>query len=730
MIRIAILLVFLPFNATADPVTIRSGDHETFSRLVISIGLNIGWSIDPSDDGFILELDGRSDGFDTSQVFERIQRTRLKDIQQVASNTLNLSVECSCEVDAFLWRPGFLVVDIIESSEAVRETSESVFGPLNVSSTLPRENVENAPSAIPNMLILSPLMTEPQEQIVTEETQVSIDLAATEEALAMGIARAASQGFLEPSIVEIEQPVSFDSEAEPELAQLDEPNVLNVPRQPGVGISTAMDRDLAQLGIELGNSLEQQCLPAELFQIAAWGDGQGFHEQASALAKELAGEFGEEPREAQENLARLYIYFGFGAEAKLVLAADPASSQSRIVLTELAGIIDDYDGEYPAILAQDACNTPGALWAFLLQPTLQEENDRNQLIQQFFALPQPLRSQISPRLARRFLDVGDPEAANQLLHATENQDASDTHEVQATRALIAEGFDDTGAAVAVLSNEADDNVRMTPQSLIRLIELELEQGITPSEAHLLLAGALRQEHRDTPIAQDLANIEAAGRIASEQYQVALELMQDRTDNQALEIVDQVFENIADHADAGKFLEFVFGEIPESLTSATENKIAKRLVDLGFFERATTFLAGDAEREVASERRYLRAESALGAGEFTLAMEAIVGITDERARALRARAYEGLGQHRAALSALNADQSASSPTLQFRAGAWERLRVEEDEVLSTFAQTVLLTPSEAPAKTLADRREVLTQSQDSRQTVEDLLQRFSVENLGN
>ncbi|HCP82295.1 MAG TPA: hypothetical protein DIT67_12190 [Octadecabacter sp.] len=731
MIRIAILLSLVPFMALADPVTIRSGEHETFSRLVISIGVNTGWSVEPDEDGYVLKLEGRSDGFDTSQIFERIQRKRLRDVQQTAPNALGLRVECACEVDAFLWRPGYLVVDFKDGPEPVRVQSNVGFGPLNTATSSPSEGVTIAPLVLPNILHFLPPEIEKNERAPNEDAQDPTDLSATEEALAIGIARAASQGFLEPATVNTGQPEVSIEEPEPELVlAVEESNTPVSSARPGVGISTAMDRDLAQLGIELGRSLDQQCLPADLFEIEAWGDGRAFHEQASALAEALAGEFGEEPREAQENLARLYIHFGFGAEAKLVLAADPAASQSRIVLTELARIIDDYDGDYPAIRAQEGCNTAGALWAFLHHPTQQEENDRNQLIQQFLALPQPLRSQISPRLARRFLDVGDLDAASQLLNAADNQDVSSTHEVQSTRALISESLDNAGAAVAVLSGEAEDSARITPQSLIRLIELELEQGLVPSESNLLLAGALRQEYRDTPIEQDLANVEAAGRIVSGQYQLALDLVQSREDIQAFEIVDQTFAHTAAHAETGTFLEFAFSETPAGLTPATENAIAKRLVDLGFYERASTFLAGDAEREAAAERRYLRAESALGAGEFNLAMDAVLGMTDDRARSLRARAYEGLGQHRAALSALTIDQPASSPTLQFRAGAWERLTVEQDEVLSTFASSVLQPPNETPVATLAERREILAQSQDSRQSVENLLRRFSLENSEN
>ncbi|SMX40377.1 hypothetical protein [Octadecabacter ascidiaceicola] len=731
MIRIAVILSVLPFFAFADPVTIRSGEHDTFSRLVISIGPNTGWSVEPNEGGFVLELEGRSDGFDTSQVFERIQRARLNDLRQSAPNALNLLVGVDSEVEAFLWKPGYLVVDIKEGPEPNPIRSSVGFGPLNIVANPPPESLEDYPQIFPNFLTFSPLPTETNDEAPSKNEQAPTDLSATEEALAIGIARAASQGFLEPATVVNEEP-EISNEV-PELEQIhtqEETDTIVAPGRPGVGISTAMDRDLAQLGIELGRSLDQQCLPADLFQIDAWGDFRGFHEQASSLTEALAGEFGVEPREAQESLARLYLHFGFGAEAKLVLAADPASSQSRIILTELAGIIDDYDGEYPAIRAQEGCNSPGALWAFLLHPTKLEANDRNKLIHDFLALPQPLRSQISPRLARRFLDVGDLDAANQLLNAADSQDANTTHEVQSARALISESANDPEAAVTVLSNEADDNARTTPQSLIRLIELELEQGLIPSEANLLLAGALRQEHRDTPIENDLANAEALGRIASGQYQVALDLVQSRDDAEAYNIVDQTFAHIVAHAETGTFLEFTFSETPEELSSETENAVSRRLIDLGFFERASTFLIGNANGEEASERRYLLAETALGTGEFDVAIDALLGMTDERARTLRARAFEGLGQHRAALAALSVDQPASSPALQFRAGAWERLTVEEDEILSTFANSVLQPPNETPVATLAERREILTQSRNSRQSVEDLLQRFSLESPEN
>ena len=726
MIRSAFVLMVLPFVASADSVTIRSGEHETFSRLVLSIGAETGWSIEPSDGSVIVQLTGRSDGFDITEIFDRIPRDRLSEVTQVGPDSLRLVLNCPCDYDAFLWRPGELVVDIIDvpvppEIEGALLAPEAPETMIQTTTTLPAD----APLRLPNMLNLrqpaqANLATTPSPQ---QPMPLTNDLSATEVALAQGIARAASQGFLEPSIDRPANSEPIDSMvAQGQIAQPRQDPPVAVGR-PGVGISTAMDRDLALIGAALEQSIDQQCLHEDLFQIEAWGDDRAIHTQVAALAEALTGDFGEEPREAQETLARLYIYFGFGAEAKSVLSTDTASSQSRLILTELAGIIDDYEGLYPLISSQAGCATTGALWAFLVDPTAQEEFVRNQLIQQFFALPQPLRGQISPRLAQRFLEVGEPDAASRLLRFADNSDAGATHEAQSARAMVAESFNDPSGALVVLTHEAEDNVRTTPQSLIRLIELELQQGLNPSEANLLLVAALRHEHRDTPIAQDLADIEAMGRVAIGQYQAALDLIQDREDASAFTILNRAFSAITETAEVGPFLEFAYSDLPMGLTPETENIVARRLIDLGFPERAIAMLQGPAERGAAANRRYLRAEAAIGTQDFVGGIDSLLGMTDERARALRARAYEGLGEHRAALAALNPDQTGSTPTLQFRAAAWERLTVEDDEVLASFAQAVLEPPNIDAVETLADRRAILTQSQESRRAVQGLLLRF-------
>jgi hypothetical protein len=546
------------------------------------------------------------------------------------------------------------------------------------------------------------------------------DISATEMALIEGLSRAASQGFLDPNITEIE-----DSEPPVEVSVEEIPPspspVPGVPPHPGIGITTALDRQLALVGDSIEREVAQTCLPTDMFQFDDWGDDSAFHTQVADLAEALAGEFGAEPREAQDRLARLYLHFGFGVEAQAVLAADPSQSQDRIVMLQLAGVIDDYEGDYALIASQSGCNTSAAMWAFIVAPQDLNDDARNQVLQTLFSLPQPLRSHIAPRLSRSFLDIGETDAAERALQAANGSTVSDGHDAASTRAMIAESMDEPMIARSVLAQQAADNARTTPASLIRLIELGIETGVPVAEADLVLVSAMQQEHRNTPIASELALAEAAGRTQLGQYQAALDLLMDHEDEAAASVINTIFADLTKNSDAATFLGFAFMDEPTGLTAKTQNAIAARLMKLGFPERAMGFLSGPANREDAAERRYLRAAAAIGTANYADAVDVMLGLTTPRANDLRTQAYAGLGQHRAALETANSE--APDANLEFRAGAWERLSVDDDTVLSSFAQSVLTEPAEGPATSLADRRAILAQSQESRQAVEDLLLRF-------
>ena len=724
---LAALCFMVPVSLAADPVAIRTGEHETFSRFVLTIGEGTGWDVSAVEGGILLSLGDHADGFETSTVFDRIPRDRVSRVSQPAIDQLLFEVECQCSADAFLWQPGRLVIDIVDGEEFLNPL-DVANNPRTVSSLLAAQPSSATPQALPDLLTLRQDRYVPQPPVpalIEEDVEAPVledpdDLSATENALIEGLARAASQGFLDANIEEVEEPETPIAENAEVVEEAPTPQPTG-PQNPGIGITTALDRELEAMRGALEQSIEPTCLPADMFALAEWGGEGDFHAQVAALAEELAGEFGAEPREAQDKLARLYLHFGFGAEARAVLAADPTQSQDRAVLMQLAGLIDEYEGDYAVIAGQAGCDTPAALWAFMIAPQILNDEGRNHILQSFFAMPHPLRGHIAPRLSRQFLDVGETEVAERVLRAVDDVEIVENHEAASTRALIAESRDEPEVALAVLAEQAADNARTTPDSLIRLIELGIETGMPVAEADLILAAAMRQEHRDTPIAVKLALAEAAGRTQLGEYEAALDLVANHDNEEAIATLNTIFAEMTKMSDAETFLGFVFADQPDGLSARVQNSIASRLIELGFPERALAFLDGPAQREDASERRYLRAAAEIGTARYASAVDALLGMTTPRANDLRARAFAGMGEFRAALEASSTETSDAN--LEFRAGAWERLSVDEDGPLSTFAQTVIAPPATENATTLADRRAILAQSQDSRRAVEELLLQF-------
>lgn len=715
------LIVFLllwPAFATAQNVTVRSGEHDSFSRLVLAIGPSTQWRIETTEDGAALVLPDRSVVFETAEIFDRIPRDRLQAVVQEDVNRLSLLYDCECHVDAFLWQPGQLVIDVID-------------GPNPFDAPTPRRPVARTP--LPDLLS----RVAPETAIARIDTGVfersialsqNEELRATEEALVEGLARAASQGFLEPAVIARPE-AQVEPAADPAAAALPEPVAPRQSPHPGVFVTTALDRDFAGLESMLAGLTEDKCLSADLFEVGDWSGGRAFHEEVTQAMLVLDGDFGQVPANAAEELAKVYLHFGFGAEARMVLSVDPASSQQRQVLTELSRVIDDEPVQVPLLLTQAGCMSPASLWAFLARPERPDEKLRNRILQDYFSLPQPLRGQIAPRLANGFLSTGDTEAADRILRAAEGHDVAGSHEALSAQATLAEETGAPEVALAMLEQQADDNARTTPQSVIRLINLALEQGQMPSDEELILAAALRQEFRNDPVARDLAVAEALGYVAHGDHSMALDLLAGRTDASAADALNRTYASLSEDVDDLLFLEISFAPLPESLNGETRNKLAARVLDAGFPQRAKEILAPSAIREAAAERRYLLAEAALRLGQTTEVIDLLQGLNEARARSLRADAYTASGDHDAALSAASPIDSPADPVLEFRAGAWERLTAQQDPAFAEFAGAVLDGSAGGAVDTLADRREVLDQSRVTRQAVENLLLEFDVDSVG-
>ena len=111
---VRILMVFLTCAkvAYAEPVAIRTGEHTTFTRVVLFIPDSADWRVDPSDAGYVVRLPV-FDGYDLSGFFDLIPKTRIAAVsQRLETGELELTLSCVCNATSYLLREGVLVIDV------------------------------------------------------------------------------------------------------------------------------------------------------------------------------------------------------------------------------------------------------------------------------------------------------------------------------------------------------------------------------------------------------------------------------------------------------------------------------------------------------------------------------------------------------------------------------------------------------------------------------------------
>lgn len=118
---LSMLATLWAISAQAQQLTIRSGDHPTFSRLTVPLPASQPWVAKRTAQGVVLTLSGFAGSFDMADVFRRMQRNRISDIS-VGEDTLVLVLDCDCDATAFRSGP-LLVIDVADSGTPLPATA-------------------------------------------------------------------------------------------------------------------------------------------------------------------------------------------------------------------------------------------------------------------------------------------------------------------------------------------------------------------------------------------------------------------------------------------------------------------------------------------------------------------------------------------------------------------------------------------------------------------------------
>ncbi len=120
MIR-AIAFLFITLvagSAEAAVVTVKSGEHPDFSRLVLFLPRGADWQLEEAERAVTISLpDGAPHRFDLSGVFDLIPRDRIADLSQADGHRLRVVLNCACPVTASFEAPRYLILDVGDPAE-------------------------------------------------------------------------------------------------------------------------------------------------------------------------------------------------------------------------------------------------------------------------------------------------------------------------------------------------------------------------------------------------------------------------------------------------------------------------------------------------------------------------------------------------------------------------------------------------------------------------------------
>ncbi|WP_457647666.1 hypothetical protein [Profundibacter sp.] len=718
--RLALIffLVWLPAVSGAKSIVVRSGEHGDFSRLAFTFQNPVNWKMGRVATGYEIRLQGNNDVIETSGVYRRIARDRIRSISVSEDNSsIVLTVDCRCYADAFEFRPGLLVVDIkdglpkqdspfetaFSADETTKETGDIVKESDAVTESISPKDRESEPvllSAPESPVLLGGAFALAPEVRSVKSERITM----MQSEMLRQIGRAAAQGLLEANLTE---PSYEPKPSEPHESLIESSDTQQiVSEEPlaqahiNINIENSVDREIARLlPRETHSGNGELCMGGNMVNVTEWGGEDTVWDQISRQRRKLSGEFDKANSVAAEALAKAYIYAGFGAEAVQIIHGFDIKPETARLLNDMARIVDGLPSLPDGVLqGQTSCDTKVALWAVLALPELSKGTtiNRQEVIAAFSELPLHLRRHLGPKLAEKFLEIEDIETATSVRNAIARASGDAGDEFRLMDAHFEQERGHYEAAEQDLEEIANDNNAVSLEALINLLESKAERRSSVSDAILTMAEAYLFEQKTTAEGVRLLRSLTLIYAQSGDLEVALNNLRavnantfiDENEKKAL--WEDVLMAATNTASDEVFLKFAFTArkdiSKQHISRFTRRLVAQRMLDLGFSTQALEIL--DAPEPPSDSDSLIMAKAALldsRADQVESLLEHVAG--DEAVR-LRAQAFEMLGHYENAAAAFaEISDHDSQKSAIWRADDWYGLLEVGTEPEKTLAKSM-------------------------------------------
>ncbi len=666
MIRLAVVLWLactgLSFGA---PVTVTSGEHEGFTRLVLDFGAPVNWTVGRTLDGYEVRLTGAAVTYDLTQAFALIGKGRLAAVwADPATASLQLGIACACHAIPFEFRPGIVVIDLRDGPPPKGSSFELTLSGGDSTALLdkPRPHPKARPNAGAANYVWSDVAVAELQHNSAPEQQEALQIAPSSDftmeplrkSLLRQLSRGAAQGVVDMALPKTPfLPLDVAAYV---------PSVrIGLGELPGVSIETGQ-ADHASLGAKGEN-----CADAAGLDFGSWGSDEPVSKQMAAATAGLIGEFDKPDPVALERAVKFHLFLGFGAEARQLLRAFPTDATQFEMWQSLARILDDDPDATPFFRGQSACDTPAALWSVLGDPAPRKGDkvNRNAVVLAFSALPLALRRHLGPRLVDRFLALDDAETASTLRNAILRAPGNQGPDIAMLEAKIDIANGDSARAEVRIDNLLEDPGPGTPVALVALVTVRVAQNLPVEPALVVALDALLTEQTGSASEPEIRNALVLANAAAGNFDAAFAALpqspQAEPDVWRLLVNIGVDDAVLTHA----VLSPEQGRPKASAETAVQ--LAERLMGLGLAGPAQLWLASNTDATMWARVRLAEhdGQGALASladtnavDTLALRAEAMGRLKDEAAPQAYADAGDVLGQQQALARARNWPQLAA------------------------------------------------------------------------
>lgn len=722
MQRLMMIVLFLMYavSVAAEPALVQSGEHIGFTRLVTRVANEGGWSVEQKDGEITLRLEGYNEGFDTSQIFEFIPKDRVKRVLADQS-TLTVYLGCDCSVSAFDVNGGYVALDIISSEQKIRPP------PTKKSTSVKPEIVPNAVVQVsaPHETASRP---QPRDALLQKELSV---LSGVQLRLSQELGRATTRGVLTPS-----QKLPTLRRAQVDTGTFEYSTPIGPVREStkrvpeNIRITSSMDvrrktnasqRTLSDQGL--------WCPSDNDTNVADWGDTREFNVQISEARMDLFGEFDRLNPDAVILLAKRYLYFGFGVEARQVLELDPGLANEQQLLMGLADIVDAGEATSDISIESFAdCGGNISLWALLADTNNVTGNAIEPKIPLLMLnkLPVHLRQYLAPMVSDRFLLRNDPVSAAAALRSLERLPDALYPSATLAQAHIGLKTGHKTEGTKKLQDVAIANVAQSPEALISLVNNRIERGEVIAPETVGLVEAYAQELRGTDLGSDLDRAHVLALIETRDFDRALFEIEALGASKAADTRAILAQKLTKTASDIVFLDSFFRQAEKDLAGIdadTKILLGSRLLALGFASTAHEIVETIPERPRKVERQMLAAQIALALDQPLQALAVLLDIDGEAADILRADAKSMTGAYEEAHALyLSADKQDAAVRSAWLASNWRDLTPPNTPIFGRVTELVgpILDPSAGQIGMLSRTAAALEESSTARETITEFL----------